>query len=322
MIKKYLLVFLFTIPFLAGCEDEAVSLFAVPGSLKQSPGLPNVDPVTLLALTDKIDEPSTRTILEQLTGVLPVSLSTGSDVIEERGSTEGRNTARRYIYEQFSSFGLETNLHSFVSSTGKTGENVEALIRGTSEGKHLFVTAHFDSANNPGADDNASGVVSLLQAAKALAGQQVSNTIHFVAFDLEEVGLIGSYYYVQDRVLSLDRSKVIGNYNADMVGHDDGQHRAVFADCGDAPTMVDVLQKSIEALDLSINSATACAGGSDHVRFSDQGIGAVYLTDDFYYGAYPWYHQSSDTADRLDTVFLNQISKAITAAAFSLAAGA
>ncbi len=78
---------------------------------------------------------------------------------------------------------------------------MEATLRGTGRGtggeKHLWVTARLDSTYNPGANDNASGLVSILMTAKALKPLELEHTVHFVAYDLEEIGAVGSSRYVE-----------------------------------------------------------------------------------------------------------------------------
>src|SRR5439155_1318131 len=67
---------------------------------------------------------------------------------------------------------------------------------------------------SPGANDNASGVATVLEVARLLAEVPTARSIHFVAFGAEELGLVGSGYYVATRTLS-----VRGMVNLDMVGH-------------------------------------------------------------------------------------------------------
>ena len=78
-----------------------------------------------------------------------------------------------------------------------------------------MIGAHLDSVPlSPGANDNASGVATVLEVARLLAEVPTARSIHFVAFGAEELGLVGSGYYVATRTLS-----VRGMVNLDMVGH-------------------------------------------------------------------------------------------------------
>ena len=73
-------------------------------------------------------------------------------------------------------------------------------MRGSKGEKHLRVTAHLDSVHNAGANDDASGLTSILLTTKALKELNPEHTVHFVAYDLEEVGLFGSSHYVENTV--------------------------------------------------------------------------------------------------------------------------
>lgn len=64
----------------------------------------------------------------------------------------------------------------------------------------LILGAHYDAVPNaPGADDNGSGLVGLLEIARQLKGTPHRRTIRLVFFTLEEVGLIGSMHYVKEK---------------------------------------------------------------------------------------------------------------------------
>ena len=127
----------------------------------------------------------------------------------------------------------------------RRGYNVEATVRGTGGEKHLWVTAHLDSIYNPGANDNASGLVSILLVAEAIKRIDPEYTVHFVAYDLEEVGAVGSQRYVE-RVVGDIREReteaaIIRNLNNDMVGYDEGGSEAVVGTCDRAGTIDDAL---------------------------------------------------------------------------------
>ena len=158
------------------------------------------------AVGPEIDEASVREHPKHLTGEAPVSLEdAGKTTISERGSEEGRKAAAEYMEASFEEAGVPARILTFPPSpsNAERGYNVEATLQGTGGEKHLWVTAHMDSVNNAGAEDNASGLVMLLLAAEALEGLEMEHTVHFVAYDLEELGLLGSYKYLWAEVLPL-----------------------------------------------------------------------------------------------------------------------
>lgn len=119
------------------------------------------------------------------------------------GDSRGPNSpqhelARANIQRVFSSFGLTASLHPFYWRGG-TYYNVVGLIRGTVyPDEYHVIGAHYDSVNNPGANDDADGISALLEAARVLSTREFERSILFLAFDLEEAGLIGSRAWVAD----------------------------------------------------------------------------------------------------------------------------
>lgn len=71
---------------------------------------------------------------------------------------------------------------------GCKGANIVGILpgRGPRQGERYVITAHYDSDQNPGADDNGSGVAGLLEAARVLGAHRFDATLVFVATDQEE----------------------------------------------------------------------------------------------------------------------------------------
>ncbi len=78
-----------------------------------------------------------------------------------------------------------------------------------------LVGAHYDSVDNPGADDNASGVAAVMEQARVLTQYQFDASLVFVAFDREEQGLHGAYAYVAAH----DPAGIQGMLNLDMIAY-------------------------------------------------------------------------------------------------------
>ena len=116
--------------------------------------------------------------------------------------------ARDYIIQQLRAFGLEPEIQktTAVSSTGAplflagTIENIIARRKGTGDGGALALVAHYDSVpTGPGANDDAAGVATLLETARALtASSPLRNDIIFLFTDSEEVGLLGARAFVAE----------------------------------------------------------------------------------------------------------------------------
>ena len=314
---------------LAGCgsfEDEEPTGNAPDDTtqpIKEARGArqpPNVAETAAAA----IDEASLREDLAHLTGASPAPLSSGTTTISERGSEGGRRAAAEYMKEAFQRTGLPARILEFTYGDGR-GYNVEATLEGTEGERHLWVTAHLDSFYNPGANDDASGLASILSTARALQGLEPEHTVHFVAYDLEEVGMVGSTLYVGSVVDDLRKREgegaIIGNIHSDMIGYDDGgEFEAVMGTCGsrDGP-LVEAIFRGSQIIGSPIELVEDCLGRSDHQQFWEAGLPAAVLTDGTKYDGYPWYHDPGDTTDKLNVAYLRSVVQLTAVAAALLA---
>ena len=284
----------------------------------------NAEPSNITkTVVDEIDKASIRTHLAHLTGASHTPLPNGKVTIAERGSVNGRRAAAEYMQKSFQASGIPTRILPFTSAFGR-GFNVEATLQGTEGEKHLWVTAHLDSVYNAGANDDASGLVSILMTARALEHLDLKHTVHFVAYDLEEEGLVGSSVYVRD-VVSPIRAQggdeaIIGDLNSDIVGHDDGRFDAEIVTCGRGGTIADAVLRASEAIDSPIEIEETCLPGrSDHRRFWDAGLPAAWMFERGEDDPYPWTHEPGDTMDKVNIDYLHSMIQ-LTAAATALLA--
>jgi Zn-dependent M28 family amino/carboxypeptidase len=224
--------------------------------------------------------------------------------------------------QSFEEMGIPARVLEFTSDEAR-GFNVEATLRGTGSGKHLWVTAHLDSVGNAGANDDASGLASILMTARVLERLDLEHTIHFVAYDLEEVGLVGSSVYVRDTVAAISEQRgdraIVGNLQSDMIGYEEGEFDAVIGTCNRAGAIDDALVRASEMLDSRVDLREVCLGRSDHQHFWDAGLPAAVLTDGSVYDEYPCYHRPCDTMDKLNISYLRSVIR-LTAAATALLA--
>jgi Iap family predicted aminopeptidase len=279
------------------------------------------------AVTSEIEEASVREHLEHLTGKASVSLEGGErTMISERGSEKGRKAAAEYMEASFEEVGVPARILQF-DAMAERGYNVEATLEGTIGEKHLWVTAHMDSVHNAGAEDNASGLVMLLLTAKALKGLELEHTVHFVAYDLEEIGLVGSYKYLWTEVLPLQEREgeeaIIGNINADMVGYEENKFNGVISSCKPTESLDEALMQASKALDPALALEEECTSrlraDSDHAGFLDEGLPAIILTDSAVFDGYPCYHRPCDTADKVNVAYLRSITQLVATASALLA---
>lgn len=219
---------------------------------------------------------------------LDEELYTGTGANRGLGGTQ-HDLARGNIQAEFVSFGLTTTLESF-QYLSTTYYNVVGVQLGLMHPQDIWIVgAHYDSVNNPGADDNASGVAGVLEAARVLSNYGFEDTLVFVAFDREEQGLRGSYAYVSAH----SSDNVLGMISLDMIAYGS---TAAWVAYGANNSMTGAL-----AADVSLYgglTATMHGGiaGSDHYPFEVHGWQAALLIEPNP-SQNPNYHHLSDSID-------------------------
>jgi len=177
---------------------------------------------------------------------------------------------------------------------GLRDRNVLARIDGRSD-EIVVASAHFDSVwRGPGAIDNASGIEALLRVAERLAGRAHERGILLAAFGAEEIGLVGSRYFVQEAKLRGELDRIVGAVNLDCVAHGEPFE-----------LMVGPEELRGRALELAARfgledryrlKLSAPGPGTDHYWFTQEGIPAVSVL----HFPYPEYHLPSDMPDLVD----------------------
>jgi hypothetical protein len=190
----------------------------------------------------------------------------------------------------------------------------------------VIVGAHFDHVGmggfgslapgtyeiHNGADDNASGTVGMLEAARRIAEmarQQSPDTprrgILFMAFSAEELGLIGSEYYVNHPRFALD--KTVAMLNLDMVGRVSDNVLTVYG-TGTAREFDALLTEANEIGGFEIKRQPEGVGPSDHQSFFMKGIPVYH----FFSGFHPDYHRPSDDFDKINLNGIVRVAEMVT----------
>jgi len=215
----------------------------------------------------------------------------------DRGLTGAQHDpARANIASALSGFGLATSLDPFTYSGG-TYYNVVGIHRGAVRPDTTYIVgAHYDSVNNPGADDDASGVAGVLEAARVLSKYQFQATLVFIAFDREEQGLVGSGHYASQH----SADAIAGMLSLDMIAYNPAgaHHDKVFVYGRD--TSLPIKQALASAIAAYGNGVTSEIGGdapySDHAPFEAAGKQAGLLIEHAVWDN-PYYHQAADSVD-------------------------
>ena len=166
---------------------------------------------------------------------------------------------------------------SFVMEE-RDSQNVVAEKQGTgSSNRVVILGGHYDTVPDvPGANDNGSGTAAIITIAREIAEKSYPFTVRFIAFGSEELGLVGSSFYV-DSLSSEEKENIIAMLNLDALGT--GDEGGVL---GDSDLTAEVI---IYGRDHGIDvrrSFGLSGGSSDHVPFDDAGIPIIFfLAEDF-----------------------------------------
>jgi Zn-dependent M28 family amino/carboxypeptidase len=260
---------------------------------------------------------------------------------------DGLKRAATYIETELRSYGYHPERQAFsVAST--QFDNIDAELQGTAKAKKIVVIgAHYDTAGGlPGANDNGSGVATVLELARQFASRPQENTLRWAFFANEEPPYfqtpgMGSYVYARrcherrDNVIAMLSIETIGYYSDEPGSQrypagihpgypDRGDFLGFVADFRSAGLLRAALRNFRAATTLPAAGAAAPAiipgvGWSDHWAFWQFGYKAIMLTDTAPY-RYPYYHTAEDTPEKLDYDRLARAYTGIRAVVSDLAA--
>jgi hypothetical protein len=259
------------------------------------------------------------------------------DSMEGRGTgTPGGWRAARYIAAELERYGVRLAGDSgyFQRVALRTGgaANVVGLIRGrdpSARDSAVVIAAHYDhlGIGRPvagdsiynGADDDASGVVAVLQMARALAHEAPRRSVVVLLTTGEEVGLLGTRRYLDAPAVPLDHT--VAELEVEMIGRPDslagGSGRAWLTGY-ERSTMGDMLKAAGSPIVPDPRPSQNFFERSDNIAFARRGIPAHTLSSFNLHGDY---HTPDDEVERVDTVHMARVIAAATAAARSLADG-
>ncbi len=272
---------------------------------------PAFDPLTLAAEVSQTELEKTITELGQIPTRYTLS--------------QGDEQARDYLVGRARALGFEPQLDAFTVA-GQTATNVILRQPGLEQPEVVYIfSAHYDSTSAtpmtlaPGADDNATGVAAVLEAARILSTRPLKHSVWFVFTAAEEQGSLGSKHMAQ--WLKTDGIDVRGVIAPDMIGYWPLGMADKFDILGDDKSKFLVDQMSSVATRLGVEHKTwimhGYCYGDDHTMFQEAGFPAITPMDcveahNMSVGEdTPHYHQTSDTSSTLYMPFTTKVAGVI-----------
>jgi Zn-dependent M28 family amino/carboxypeptidase len=238
--------------------------------------------------------------------------------------------AADYLASELEASGATVTRHRFSLAGEKAQfQNVVARFGPQNGAPLILLGAHYDAHGDfPGADDNASGVAAVLEAARVLADVPLESSVWFVLTAAEEQGSVGSAHLA--RRLKTERVDVRGVIAPDMIGYwplGDDDALDLLGDMGSV-ALVDRMAALADALGVPYKRwiEHEYCYGDDHTNFQEAGFPAISPMDCVEAHNIPpsgetlgHYHRSSDTLDTLHLPFTTRVAGLIVATLADLA---
>jgi photosystem II stability/assembly factor-like uncharacterized protein len=209
---------------------------------------------------------------------------------------------------------------------GTSRNCVTTIDGGVSPATEYIIAAHYDSpvGNDPGADDNASGVAAALEVMRVLRGRRFESTFRFVATAGEEVGLLGSGHYAN--AARAEGREIALVLNLDRIGYPvtNDTNRIAAGSYATHSAFLDSVQSyaSRYGIGLTVDSYTDSTGEGDTYAFSFAGYDAISLSEGTpkeILDGNPYISKPTDTSDKLSSGMLTRSAQLALAAGAELA---
>jgi hypothetical protein len=249
-----------------------------------------------------------------------------SDKLEGRGTgTPGHDSASAYAARRYAALGLRPlNDGFFQRFTARSAmlahmgglqavqsQNVVAYLPGRDaklRNQVVVFGAHLDhlgrsaaSALDPeakdairnGADDNASGSAAVLELARLIKARPLRRSVLFVNFSGEELGLLGSQYFVDNSPVPVD--SIVAMLNFDMVGRMRDNDLMVLG-ATTAREWTTIIDSANVRVGLRVRAFGDGFGASDHSSFFAKNMPVLH----FFTNTHGDYHRATDDADKVN----------------------
>ena len=246
-----------------------------------------------------------------------ISYAVADKILKEKGVTATALEDSLSHSQRSHSFSLSSSVTYEVECRHNpkgTGYNVAGWLEGSDpklKGEFVLLGAHLDHCGThlgltfPGANDNASGSAVVMAIANALAGQpRPKRSVAFVLFAGEEMGLLGSKFFVDHLPHQIKSTAAMVNF--DMVGEGDGARCSVSA-------RETWLRELLETADKGVNTLRGCreitrvgVRSSDFAPFFRKGIPCLSFSSN---GPHLAYHKPGDSIYRINPDMLADVAR-------------
>ncbi len=254
--------------------------------------------------------------------------SNGLNLAELQNKIDSSKKPSSFIFKD-----VKINGETETKEIEKVARNVGAVLEGSDpvlKNEYIVIGAHYDHLGidqasessmykgsekqiHNGADDNASGTTGLLEIAEKFASikDKTKRSIIFLAFSGEELGILGSTFYINNPSVPIEN--IVAMLNMDMIGRLNEESNLTIIGAGTSSQWKNILnEKNKYGFKLAFNDGGS--GGSDHQSFSNKNIPVMF----FFTGTHTDYHKPSDDWDKINFSGQENVTNYVYDVAYSI----
>lgn len=257
---------------------------------------------------------SLTNFVKQLSGEKAVLINGVTDTIKSRHYQQpGNEKAFQFMKQEFIRYGYQVDSFPFNAN----GKNLFAIKTGYKyPNKWFMLGAHYDNQPTtiiaPGADDNASGSSTVLEAGRIFSNYNFPYTIVFALWDEEEPGLLGSTAYVP--TIGSNGETLMGYVNVDMLGWDSNNDSVADINVRQVANSVTLLNKAqfcntAYNIQLGLHIVNPGNGSTDHAPFWYNNHSAIGIDEEYDNDFNSYWHTPADSLGHFNLSFYQKCSK-------------
>lgn len=297
--------------------NNEISLSSIASLTKKILNVKERNGIGILLIVDEQEKKLFNNYIYNINFGIPVILITKKTANEIlKPSKQKLKNIKKDIDIKTNSFFIDIDVKSEVEIIieKKKTQNILCYIEGNDEilkNEYIVIGGHYDHlgmggpqtnsrkpdtvAVHNGADDNASGTAAVIELAEKFYNKRVSlkRSIIFIAFTAEEMGLLGSKYFVENP--PVDLKKIVYMANFDMIGRMNDNPVQLLAGAS-ALEFDSLVEKVVKKVPINHKIGRGASSGSDHAAFYYENIPVVF----FFTGIHSDYHTPFDDIEKIN----------------------